>query len=68
MQAHHEADVADLCRHVAADPLPGVARPLESIDATMVLLVEDVGLTRVHLHAVRIVLRADFLPVERRGW
>ena len=55
MQHDGEADVTDLPRHRIADAGPALTRPVEAIDAAVVLLVEAVGLQRVHRDAVRIV-------------
>ena len=58
-RVHHQrkADVADLLRHGLADAHPLVARPVEPVDAAMVLLVEAVGIARAQPHAVRVVER-----------
>src|SRR5690606_18672875 len=55
MDDERKTDAADLVRHVAADAHPGVARTLEAIHATVVLLIEAVGRARAEAHAMRIV-------------
>jgi hypothetical protein len=44
MQHHRKADVADLRGHVASDALPRVARPIDAVDAAVILLIQPVGL------------------------
>src|SRR5216683_7748196 len=41
-----KSDVSDLLRHVVADSNPIVARPIDTIDAAMILLVEPVRIRR----------------------
>src|SRR3990172_13052719 len=48
-RVHHErkADVADALRHVLPDPYPRVRRPIEPVDAAVILLVQDLKSTRL---------------------
>jgi hypothetical protein len=55
MQHERKTDVADLFRHVHTDAIPSRARALHTVDAAVVLLVDDVRVRRVHAHAMGIV-------------
>src|SRR6185369_9846969 len=55
MHDERETDVADRRRHVLADALPAVGRPVEAVNAAMVLLVQAVGMAWAKADAVRVV-------------
>ena len=57
MQDDREADVADVLRHVVADPLPTRRGTLQAIDPAVVLLVQDVGRERMQAQAMGILTR-----------
>src|SRR5262249_50196327 len=52
---HRKADRADALRHRGADVLPALLRPVEAIEAAVVLLVEPIGLRGMKAYAMRIV-------------
>ena len=55
MHHHGETDVAHLLRHFFADALPGIGRPVEPVNAAMVLLIQPVRIARAQPDAVWIV-------------
>jgi hypothetical protein len=56
MHDHREADVADRLRHgVAPMRTQRDRRPIEPIDAAMVLLVQPIRIARAQAHAMRVV-------------
>src|SRR5450631_468640 len=55
MYHHRKADIADALGHARADVLPELGRPVEAVDAAMVLLIEPVRHDRMQAHAVRIM-------------
>ena len=67
MEHHRKSDVADLLRHVPPDPLPRVARPVDLVDAAVVLLIEPVGIRRMDPDAMRIVAELGILDGKEVG-
>src|SRR6266850_2664002 len=63
MEHHREADVADPLRHGLADAHPFVGRPVDPVDAAVILLVQPVRVAWAEAHTMRIVDRGVG-PVE----
>ena len=55
MQDDGKTDVANLFRHVQTDSLPFHRRAIQAIDSAMVLMIEPLGIARVHGERMRVV-------------
>ena len=55
MHDHRETDIAHRLRNATTDAQPLPRRAIESVDSTVVLLIEAIGITRTQAHAVWIV-------------